>query len=63
MWPRYDKHQLVQDKCIISEITSNTFHDCDQMFFPEFLELVKYARMRFDATHYTPDRGTELDSL
>lgn len=54
---------MIQDKCIISEMTCNTFHDCDQMFFQEFLELVKYARMRFNATHYVPDRGSELESL
>lgn len=54
---------LVHDKCIISEMTSNTFSDCDHMFFPEFIELSKYASMRFNATHYTPDRGNELDTL
>jgi hypothetical protein len=50
----------VQDKCIISEMTSNTFEDCDHMFIPEFLELARYANMRFNAMYYTPDRGSEL---
>ena len=63
MWPRYSKKDLVRDKCIISEMTSNTFAVCEQMFFPEFLELSKYASMRFNATHPPTDGGTELDKL
>ena len=63
MWPRYSKKDLIHDKYIISEMTCNTFLDCDQMFFPEFLELSKYASMRFNATHYIPDRGNELDMM
>ena len=60
LWPRFSKKEIVQDKCIISEMTSNTFEDCDHMFIPEFLELARYANMRFNAMYYTPDRGSEL---
>lgn len=52
--------ELVRNKCIISEMTSNTFADCDRMFFSEFLALAKYAVKRFTAEHYVPDRGEDL---
>ena len=54
---------LIRDKCIISEMTCNSFADCDQMFFPEFLELSKYASMRFNARYPRTDTGSELDKL
>lgn len=63
MWPRYSKRDLIRDKCIISEMTSNTFDVCDQMFFPEFLELSRYAAMRFNARYPRTDAGSELDKL
>lgn len=54
---------LVKDKCIISEITSNSFAVCDQMFFPEFLKLSQYATTRFNAMYPATSGGTELDKL
>lgn len=44
-------------------MTSNTFEDCDRMFFSEFLELSKYAVKRFTAEHYIPDRGEDLSNF
>lgn len=38
-------------KCIVSEITSNSCHDCDRMFFPEFMELLNYSTDRFKAKY------------
>lgn len=49
MWPVYSKSEIIHDKCVISEITSNTFSECGRMFFPQFLELAKYATQRFNA--------------
>lgn len=62
-WPRYSKKDLVRDKCIISEMTSNSFATCDQMFFPEFLELSKYASARFNTLYPKTDTGSDLDKL
>ena len=62
-WPVYDRKELIRNKCIISEMTSNTFADCGRMFFSEFLELSKYAAKRFTAEHYIPDQGEELSNL
>lgn len=39
---------MVRDKCIISEITSNSSRDCDQMFMPEFLATLEYSVKRFN---------------
>lgn len=63
MWPHYSKKDIVRDKCIISEMTSNSFAVCDQMFFPEFLELSKYATMRFNTRYPKMNNGSELDKL
>lgn len=55
---------MLHDKCIISEITSNTFADCDQMFLPEFLYLAKYAAERFAAMYgRREDAGQELADI
>lgn len=64
MWPVYSHKELIHDKCIISEITCHTFDECDHMFFPEFIELAKYATMRFNAINYIPgSNGQELADL
>jgi hypothetical protein len=63
MWPRYSKKDIIRDKCIISEMTSNSFAVCDQLFFPEFLELSSYASARFTALYPRVDSGTDLDKL
>ena len=44
-------------------MTSNSFAVCDQMFFPEFLELSKYATMRFNTRYPKMNNGSELDKL
>ena len=52
-------------KCIVSDMTSNTCNDCDQMFFPEFKQLVDYSIEKFNAMNTIDDSGDnqEIDSL
>ena len=64
LWPRYSRKEILKDKCIISEITSHTFADCDRMFFPDFLELAQYACDRFvDIYGRKEDNMVDLENL
>ena len=47
LFPVYNHISLVRDKALISEITNNSFRDCDKMFIPEFNKLLKYAEKRY----------------
>lgn len=53
---------MVRDKCLVSEMTSNTNADCDRMFFPEFREVLDYCVKRFKEKYCSSDDddGTEL---
>ena len=46
-------------------MTSNTFNDCDQMFFSEFKQLVDYSIEKFNAMNSTEEdeTSTELDMM
>jgi hypothetical protein len=46
---------MTKDKCLVSEITSNSSRDCDQMFIPEFLETAAYAASRFKRMYRISD--------
>jgi hypothetical protein len=61
IFPVYDYKELMRCKCFVSEMTHNSCGDCDQMFFPEFKELLDYCNERWKAM-YAPDEdeGTEL---
>lgn len=52
-------------KCIVSDMTHNSCNDCDQMFFPEFKQLVDYSIEKYNALYQESDDsvGQELDSL
>lgn len=48
-------------KCLVSDMTSNTCNDCDQMFFPEFKELINYCVEKFKALNKVDDDDTETE--
>jgi len=47
LFPVFNIVSLTKDKALVSEMTSNSMAECDQMFIPEFLELLAYAEKRF----------------
>lgn len=49
----------------MSDMTHNSFQDCDEMFIPEFKELLDYSVEKFNALHHVDeeDSETELASL
>ncbi|WP_405326532.1 hypothetical protein [Fibrobacter sp.] len=48
-------------KCIVSDMTHNSCHDCDQMFFPEFKELLNYCIEKYNALNHVDDDETETE--
>ena len=48
-------------KCLVSDMTSNTCKDCDQMFFSEFKELINYCVEKFKALNKVDDDDTETE--
>ena len=56
---------MIQCKCLVSEMTCNTFNDCDQMFFSEFKQLVDYSIQKYEALYSgeSDEGSTELDML
>ena len=56
---------MIQCKCLVSDMTCNTFNDCDQMFFSEFKHLVNYAIEKYNALNATEEdsSSTELDMM
>lgn len=46
---------LVRNKCLISEFTSNTNGDCDRMFMPEFMETLNYVKERLKRMNGTEE--------
>ena len=51
----------MQCKCLVSDMTHNSCHDCDQMFFPEFKELLDYSVKKFEALNQVEDSSTETE--
>ena len=51
-------------KCIVSDMTHNSCNDCDQMFFPEFKQLVDYSVEKYNALYAPSDDSDaqEIDS-
>lgn len=41
---------------MVSEMTSNSNRDCDQMFIPEFLATLDYAVTRFNQMYIPPTK-------
>jgi hypothetical protein len=50
-------------KCLVSDMTSNTCRDCDQMFFPEFKELLNYCIEKFNALNKVDDEEDNAQEL
>jgi hypothetical protein len=42
-------------------MTHNSCHDCDQMFFPEFKELLNYCIEKYNALNHVDDDDTETE--
>ena len=55
-FPVYSVADMVKDKCMVSEMTSNSNRDCDQMFIPEFLATLDYAVTRFNQMYIPPTK-------
>lgn len=62
-WPVYSREEIVRDKCMVAELTANSFADCDNMFLPEFLELVKYVNERVGQRSYSSGAEVELSDM
>ena len=62
-WPVYSREEIVRDKCIVAELTHNSFADCDGMFLPEFLELVSYVHERVGQRSAPTEAGIELSDI
>lgn len=62
-WPVYSREEIVHDKCMVAELTHNSFHDCDMMFLPEFFELVKYVSERVVQRSYSAGGEVELSDM
>ncbi len=52
-------------KCLVSDMTHNSCNDCDQMFFPEFKELLNYCIEKYRAMTLTntDEDDSELSTL
>ena len=48
---------------MVAELTANSFADCDNMFLPEFLELVKYVNERVGQRSYSSGAEVELSDM
>ena len=55
LFPVFNNVSLAQDKALVSEITSNDLAACDNMFIPEFMEVLKYAEKRFKERYVRND--------
>ena len=65
LWPIFDRVGLVRNKCLVSDMTHNSFQDCDEMFIPEFKALLDYCVDKFNAMYPSSEdnSNTELASL